>query len=133
MVRRLQANVRVAAAQIEERGPGYSKSTASSYSKSRYERPRQRRHSQDPLDSVAEEGRGENKVAQPVNPAANAAANTAANLAANAPANAPANAAGNATNNVANAANIQGNATPNPRHNAGAQPPQAQANRAEGS
>jgi hypothetical protein len=82
---------------------------------------------------VAEEGRGENEVAQPVNPAANAAANAPANPAANAPANAPANAAGNAANNVANAANIQGNASPNPRHNAGAQPPLVQANRAEGS
>jgi hypothetical protein len=40
MVRRLQANVCVAAAQIEERGPGYSKSAASSYSRSRSERPR---------------------------------------------------------------------------------------------
>jgi hypothetical protein len=35
MIRRLQANVRVAAAQIEERGPGYSISAASSYSRSR--------------------------------------------------------------------------------------------------
>jgi hypothetical protein len=34
-VRRLQANVRVTAAQIEERGLGYSRSAASSYSKSR--------------------------------------------------------------------------------------------------
>jgi hypothetical protein len=82
---------------------------------------------------VAEEGRGENKVAQPVNPAANAAANAPANAAANALANAPANAAGNVVNNVANAANIQGNAAPNPRHNAGAQPPLVQADRAEGS
>jgi hypothetical protein len=45
MVRRLQANVRVAVAQIEERGPGYSRSTASSYSRSILERPRQRRRS----------------------------------------------------------------------------------------
>jgi hypothetical protein len=79
---------------------------------------------------VAEEGRGENKVAQLVNPAANAAANAPANAAANAPANAPANAAGNIINN---ATNVQGNAAPNPRHNAGAQPPLVQANRAEGS
>jgi hypothetical protein len=43
MVRRLQANVRVAAAQVEERGPGYSRSAESSYSKSRSEHPRQRR------------------------------------------------------------------------------------------
>jgi hypothetical protein len=57
---------------------------------------------------VAEEGRGENEVVQPANPAANAAANASANLAANAPANAPANGAGNAANNAANAANIQG-------------------------
>jgi hypothetical protein len=35
---------------------------------------------------VAEEGRGENEVAQPVNPAANVAANAPANPAANAPA-----------------------------------------------
>jgi hypothetical protein len=47
MIRRLQANVRVAAAQIEERGPGYSKSTTSSYSgsRSRSEHPRQPRRS----------------------------------------------------------------------------------------
>jgi hypothetical protein len=44
-IRRLQANVRVAAAQIEERGPGYSRSAASSYSRSRSEHPRQRRRS----------------------------------------------------------------------------------------
>jgi hypothetical protein len=30
-VRRLQANVRVVAAHIEERGPGYNRSTTSSY------------------------------------------------------------------------------------------------------
>jgi hypothetical protein len=41
MVRRLQANARVAATQIEERGPRYSKSATSSYSRSRSERPRQ--------------------------------------------------------------------------------------------
>jgi hypothetical protein len=70
---------------------------------------------------VAEEGRGENEVVQPANPTANAAAN------------APANAAGNVANNAANTANIQGNTTPNPRHNAGAQPPPVQANRVEGS
>jgi hypothetical protein len=64
---RLQANVRVLAAQIEERGPGYTRFAASSYSKSRSERPRQRRRSQGPLDSVAEEGRGENEVIQPAN------------------------------------------------------------------
>jgi hypothetical protein len=80
---------------------------------------------------VAEEGRGENEVVQPANHAANAAANAPANHAANAPANAPANAAGNAANNAANAANIQGNAAPNPRHNVGAQPPPVQANRVE--
>jgi hypothetical protein len=40
MVRHLQANVHVAAAQIEERGPGYNRSAASSYSRSRSERPR---------------------------------------------------------------------------------------------
>jgi hypothetical protein len=61
-----------------------------------------------------------NEVAQPVNHAANAAANTPANAVANAPANALANVAGNAANNAANATNIQGNAAPNPRHNAGA-------------
>jgi hypothetical protein len=55
-VRCLQANVRVAAAQIEERGTRYSRSAASSYSRSRSERPRQRRHSQGPLEPVAEEG-----------------------------------------------------------------------------
>jgi hypothetical protein len=62
VVRRLEANVRVAAAQIEERGPGYSKSAASSYSRSRSKRRRQRCHSQGPLELVAEEGRGENEV-----------------------------------------------------------------------
>jgi hypothetical protein len=82
---------------------------------------------------VAEEGRGENKVVQPVNPAANVAANAQANPAANAPANASSNVAGNAVNNAANAANNQGNAAPNPRHNAGAQPPPVQANLAKGS
>jgi hypothetical protein len=106
MVRHLQANVRVAAAQIEERGPGYNRSAASSYSRSRSEHPHQRRRSQGPFDSVAEEGRGENEVVQPANLAANTAANAPANPAANAPANAPANAVGNAANNAANAANI---------------------------
>jgi hypothetical protein len=80
MIRRLQANVLVAAAQIEERGPGYSRSAGSYYSRSRSERPRQRRCSQGPLDQVAEEGRGENKVVQPANLAANAAANAPATL-----------------------------------------------------
>jgi hypothetical protein len=70
---------------------------------------------------------------QPANPAANAVANAPANPAANVPANAPANAAGNAANNAANAPNIQGNPAPNPRRNAGAQPPPVQADRAEGS
>jgi hypothetical protein len=82
---------------------------------------------------VAEEGRGENEVVQPANPAANAVANAPANPAANAPANAPTNATGNAANNAANTANIQGNAAPNPRHNVGTQPPPVQANCAEGS
>jgi hypothetical protein len=61
-VRPLQANVRVAAAQIEERGPRYSRSAASSYSRSRSEHPRQRRRSNGPLEPVAEEGRGEKEV-----------------------------------------------------------------------
>jgi hypothetical protein len=74
---------------------------------------------------VAEEGRGENEVVQPANPAANAPTNPAANT--------PTNDASNATNNAANAANIQGNATPNPRRNARAQPPPVQDNHAEGS
>jgi hypothetical protein len=82
---------------------------------------------------VAEEGRGENEEAQPVNPATNAVANALANPAANAPANTPANAAGNVANNATNVANIQGNAAPNPEHNVGAQPPLVQANHAEGS
>jgi hypothetical protein len=80
---------------------------------------------------VAEEGRGENEVMQPGNPAANTAAYAPANPAANAPANTPANAAGYATNNAANAANIQGDPAPNPRRNAGAQPPPVPADRAE--
>jgi hypothetical protein len=70
---------------------------------------------------------------QPANPAANVAANAPANPAANAPANAPANATCNTTNNAANAANIQGDPAPNPRCNAGAQPPLVQADHAEGS
>jgi hypothetical protein len=82
---------------------------------------------------VAEEGRGENEVVQPVNPAANATANAPANPVANAPANNPANATGNVVNNTANAANVQANVALNPRHNAGAQPHLIQANRAEGS
>jgi hypothetical protein len=131
-IRRLQANVRVAAAQIEETGPGYSRSVASSYSRNRSERHRQRRQSQGPLDQVAEEGKGENEVMQLANPAANAAANAPANPTANAPANAPAN-AGNAANKAANAGNIQGNPAPNPRRNAGTQPPPIQPDRAEGS
>jgi hypothetical protein len=45
MVQRLQANVCVTAALIEESGPGYSRSTTSSYSSSRSERPHQRRRS----------------------------------------------------------------------------------------
>jgi hypothetical protein len=81
---------------------------------------------------VAEKGRGENEVAQPVNPAANTAANAPANAAGNAPANAPANNAGNVINNASNAVHVQGNAAPNPRHNVGAHPPLVQANRAEG-
>jgi hypothetical protein len=38
-VRRLQDHVRVAAARIEERGPGYRLSAASSYSRSRSKHP----------------------------------------------------------------------------------------------
>jgi hypothetical protein len=97
-VRRIQANIRIAAAQIEERGPRYNRSAASSYSRSRSECPRQRRRSQGPLELVGEEGRGEIEVVQPVNPVAN--------VVANAPANPIANAAGNIANNVANSANI---------------------------
>jgi hypothetical protein len=80
---------------------------------------------------VAEEGRGKNEVVQPVNPAANVAANALANPVANAPANDSANATGNVVNNATNTANFQANVAPNPRHNAGAQPPPVQANRAE--
>jgi hypothetical protein len=98
-IRRLQANVRVAAAQIEERGPGYSRLAKNSYSRSRSEHPRQQCRNNGPLEPVAEEGRGENEVMQWDNPAANAAAN--------APANAAANAMGNVANNAANAANTQ--------------------------
>jgi hypothetical protein len=133
VIRHLQDNVRVAAAQIEERGPEYSRSAASSYSRSRSEHPLQRHRSKGPLDPVAEEGRGENEVMQPGNPAANIGANAPANLVANAPANDQANAADNATNNAANAANFQANPAPNPRRNVGAQPPPVQADRAEGS
>jgi hypothetical protein len=72
---------------------------------------------------MAEEGRDENEVIQPVNPSPNAAANAPANPTANAPANAPANATDNIANNATNASNIQGKAAANPKHNAGAQPP----------
>jgi hypothetical protein len=122
-IRRLQANVRVAAAQIEERGPGCNRSTARSYSRSRSERPHQQRRNNGPLEPVAEEGQGENEVMQPTNPAANAVANPAASAAANAPAKAATNTAVNVANNAANAANTQANVAANPRINAGAQPP----------
>jgi hypothetical protein len=82
---------------------------------------------------VAKEGRGENEVAQPVNPAANAAANAPAIVAANTPANPPVNDVGNVVNNATTVVHVQGNAARNPRHNAGAQPPLVQANRVEGS
>jgi hypothetical protein len=82
---------------------------------------------------VAEEGRGENEVVHPVNPAANAAVNASANPAANALTNAPTNATGNVANNAANTANIQGNVVANPGQNAGAQHPPIRANHAEGS
>jgi hypothetical protein len=45
-----------------------------------------------PLQPVAEEGGGENEVAQPVNLVTNVAANATANLAANAAGHAPGNA-----------------------------------------
>jgi hypothetical protein len=94
-------------------------------------------HSNTPLEPVAEEGRGENEVVQPVNPAANPTANHAANVAANATANPPtnvtANAVSNVANNAANDACAQPNIATNPRQNAGAQPLSAQANHAEGS
>jgi hypothetical protein len=61
-IQRLQANVRVVAAQIKERGPGYSRSAPSSYSRNRSERPRQQRPNNGPLELVDEEGRGENEV-----------------------------------------------------------------------
>jgi hypothetical protein len=63
----------------------------------------------------------------------NPATSATANAAANPPANAAANATCNITNNAANAAGAQQNITANPRQNAGAQPPQAQANCTEGS
>jgi hypothetical protein len=55
------------------------------------------------------------------------------NPAANAAPNAPSNAAGYDAKNAANAANIQGNSSLNPRRNARAQPPLVQADRVEGS
>jgi hypothetical protein len=133
VIRRLQANIRVADAQIEERGPGYSRSAACSYSITISERPRRQRRSQGPLNPVVEEGRTENEVVQSVNPTANATANAPANPVANAPANDQVNVAGNVANNAANAANVQANVTMNPRHNAGAPPPLIQVNRVEGS
>jgi hypothetical protein len=56
MARRLQANVCVATNPIEERGPGYGRYAAISYSRSRLECPHQQCRSQGPLDPVAEEG-----------------------------------------------------------------------------
>jgi hypothetical protein len=78
---------------------------------------------------VAEEGRGENEVVQPVNPAAHVAANAPANPTTNA----RVTTTGNAPNNAANAANIQRNIVANPGQNAGAQPPPVQVNQAQGS
>jgi hypothetical protein len=136
-IRHLQANVRVAATQIEERCPRYNRSTTSSYSRSRSEHPRQRCRSNGPLEPVAEEGRGENEVMQSADSAANAAANPAANPAPNAAANplanATANVVGNVADNAANAPGAQANTAANPRQNAGAQPPSVQANHTEGS
>jgi hypothetical protein len=40
-IRCLQAHIRIAIAQVEERGPGYSRSAASSYSRSMSKHPRQ--------------------------------------------------------------------------------------------
>jgi hypothetical protein len=54
-IRRLQAHIRVATAQVEERGIGYSRSAASSYSRRRSEHPRQRRHDNGPLEPMVEE------------------------------------------------------------------------------
>jgi hypothetical protein len=70
------------------------------------EHPHHRHCSHGLLEPVAEEGRGENEVVQPVNPTTNAAANAPANPAVNAPANALANATGNVANNTANVANV---------------------------
>jgi hypothetical protein len=81
---------------------------------------------------VVEEGRGENEIVHPVNPAANVVANAPANPAANASSNAPANTAGNVANNAANAANILENVVANPGQNVGAEPPLIQANHVEG-
>jgi hypothetical protein len=80
-IRRLQAHIHVATTQVEERGPGYNRSTARSYYRSRSEHPRQRRQSNGPLEPVAEEGLGENEVVQQVNPSTNAATNTTGNVA----------------------------------------------------
>jgi hypothetical protein len=40
-IRCLQAHIRIATTQVEGRGPGYSRSAASSYSRSRSEHPHQ--------------------------------------------------------------------------------------------
>jgi hypothetical protein len=53
--RRLQDHIRIATAQVEERGVGYSRSASSSYSRSRSEWPRQRHHNNAPLQPVDEE------------------------------------------------------------------------------
>jgi hypothetical protein len=61
-IRCIYAHIRVATSQVEERGPGYIKSAASTSSSSRLEHPRQRCRSNGPLETVAKEGRGENEV-----------------------------------------------------------------------
>jgi hypothetical protein len=55
VVRRLQANLHIATAQVEERGPRYNRSAASSYSRSRSEHPLQQRRGNCPLEPVAKE------------------------------------------------------------------------------
>jgi hypothetical protein len=127
---RLQAHIRIATTQVEERGPRYSKSFSNSYSRSRSDRPHHQRHNNAPLEPIAEEGGGENEVAQPVNPTANVTANQAANPTTNAAGNAH----GNAQNNAANAAGAQQqNVATNARQNARAQSPPVQANHAQSS
>jgi hypothetical protein len=61
-IQHLEAYISITTVQVKESGPGYNRSAASSYSRSRSKHPHQQRRSNTPLQPVAEEGRGENEV-----------------------------------------------------------------------